>query len=180
MTPAAVVALVALVVIIVLMNIEAYISRSHEATLRARGAIEPADDVLPIMTWAYPACFTAMLVEGAMFGPPPGVHTVVGAAVFIAAKLLKFWAIASLGERWTFHVLVLPDAPLVSRGPYAFIRHPNYVAVVGELIGTAIVVGAPVTGVLSIVGFGLLLRRRIAVEERALGFEAEGHKRTSE
>jgi methyltransferase len=92
----------------------------------------------------------------------------LGAVTLVAAKLLKFWAIASLGDRWTFRVLIVPE-PLVATGPYAFVRHPNYIAVIGELLGFALLVGAPVAGAVSLVGFGALLRRRIAVEERALG-----------
>jgi isoprenylcysteine carboxyl methyltransferase (ICMT) family protein YpbQ len=48
-------------------------------------------------------------------------------------------------------------------------RHPNYIAVMGELVGVAMIVWAPVTGTLSVIGYGLLLRRKIAVEDRALG-----------
>ena len=85
------------------------------------------------------------------------------------AKALKYWAIASLGPRWTFRVLVPHDAPLVTSGPYMRLRHPNYVAVIGELAGFAILVGAIATGILSVAGFGVLLWRRIVVEEQALG-----------
>ena len=54
-------------------------------------------------------------------------------------------------------------------GPYRLINHPNYVAVMGELIGMAAVVWAPMTGVLAVVGFGLLIRARVRVEDRVLG-----------
>lgn len=168
MSPAAAVALITLTAVLFLMLVEARLSSLNEHTLRARGAVEPAGDVYRTMQWAYPACFVAMAVEGASFGAMPGARTVVGAALFVAAKALKFWAIASLGTRWTFRVLVLPGVPLVTRGPYGWLRHPNYVAVVGELLSVAVVVGAPVTGVLSVLGFGALIRRRIRVEEQAL------------
>ena len=55
-----------------------------------------------------------------------------------AAKALKFWAIASLGTRWTYKVLVMPGLPLVPTGPYRWLRHPNYVGVVGELVAMAL------------------------------------------
>jgi methyltransferase len=87
----------------------------------------------------------------------------------VLSKSLKAWAIASLGYRWTYRVFVLPGAPLVSHGPYAFLRHPNYVAVLGELVSMALLVGARLTGPVSLLFFGFLLRRRIAAEERALG-----------
>ena len=56
--------------------------------------------------------------------------------VFAGAKALKWWAIDTLGGAWTFRVIVVPDAPLVARGPYRWLRHPNYVGVLGEFIGT--------------------------------------------
>jgi len=91
-----------------------------------------------------------------------------GAVVFAAAKAIKYWAIATLGDRWTFKVLVLPGAPLVTGGPYRWLRHPNYVGVVGELVGAALMAYAPLAGAVSVLLFGVLLIARIRVEERAL------------
>jgi methyltransferase len=121
------------------------------------------------MRWAYPGAFVVMAIEGGLTGAPLGWQTSAGVALFVSAKALKVWAIRSLGPRWTYRVLVRPGAPLVTAGPYAFLRHPNYVAVVGELIGMALMVHATVTGVLMTMFFMELLRRRIAAEERALG-----------
>ena len=77
-------------------------------------------------------------------------------------------AIAALGPRWSFRVLVLPGAPLVTSGPYAYLRHPNYIAVVGEIVAFALIVGGWLTGIISLILFGALMRRRIAIEEAAL------------
>lgn len=148
---------------------ELYLSRRNERALRAAGAEEPPHDVYRAMAWAYPVSFAAMAVEGALAGPEPGGTTALGAAVFAAAKGIKYWAVASLGARWSFRVLVLRDAPLVTSGPYACLRHPNYVGVIGELVGMALLVGAPVAGTVATCGFAWLLRRRIAVEDEALG-----------
>ena len=157
-----------LAVVIVIMVGELRVSRRHEQALLRRGAIEPPDPVYPTMRWAYPATFVAMAIESSIAGPPAAAVAFGGAAVFVAAKALKFWAIATLAERWTFRVVVPPDAPLVTGGPYRWLRHPNYVAVVGELVGCALLLGARITGPVSLVLFGYLLRRRIAAEERAL------------
>jgi methyltransferase len=143
-------------------------SRVNESALRARGASEPAVDVYRVMAWVYPLIFVAMACEGIVRGPQSGRGIVAGLLILVLAKLLKFWAIATLGARWTFRVLIVRE-PLVAAGPYAFVRHPNYIAVIGEIVGFALLVDAPFTGVLSFVVFGELLRRRIAVEERALG-----------
>ena len=151
-----------------LMLFELWLSRRHERALRARGAVEPQDDPYVLMAWAYPAAFAAMVAEGAWRAPDPGAAAAAGLAIFVAAKTLKYWAVATLGPLWSFRVLVVDGAPLVSHGPYAWMRHPNYLGVMGELAGFALLAGAALAGVLSIVVFALLLRRRIAVEEAAL------------
>jgi methyltransferase len=161
------IAATALAVALLLMLAELRVSLRHERLLRARGASEPPDAVYSTMRWAYPAVFVAMAVEGMLFGPVPRRWVVAGIAVFAIAKLVKLWAITTLGERWTYKVLVLPGVPLVTGGPYRFVRHPNYVGVVGELVGMALITGARATGPLALVFFSWLLMRRIQAEERA-------------
>jgi methyltransferase len=140
----------------------------HERAQFARGGIEPAGDVYRVMRVAYPASFAAMILEGAIRGFPGREIVTLGLACFLAAKAIKWWAILTLGPAWTFRVIVVSGLPLVKRGPYRFVRHPNYVGVVGELIGVALMAGASVSGPVAVVLFGTLLKRRIAVEERAL------------
>jgi methyltransferase len=165
MIRAAIVALAAFVPMIA----EARRSRRHERILRALGAIEPSDDVYRVMQIAYPACFVAIAGEALLRDVPLGRSFAVGAVVFAAAKALKYWAIATLGDRWTFRVLVPPGRPLVTAGPYRLIRHPNYLGVAGELVGAALMAHAPIAGAASFVVFGALMLTRIRVEERALG-----------
>ena len=143
-------------------------SRDNERVLRRDGAAEPADDVYRAMAWVYPLSFVAMGLEGLLRGRTGAVVTIAGVTIFLLAKVLKYWAIATLGRRWTFRVLVPQNSTLVSGGPYAYLRHPNYVAVIGEIIGFALFAGATITGIAAVVVFGELLRRRIHVEERAL------------
>ena len=163
------VAVLTLGAVLLIMGGEAALSAFNERVLRERGAVSPPDDPITAMKWAYPACFVVMAVEGALFGPASPRVLALGLAIFGLSKALKMWVISTLGVRWTFRVLVVPGAPLVSHGPYAVMRHPNYLAVLGELAGMAMIVGAPVTGAASVIGYGLLLRRKIAVEDRALG-----------
>ena len=166
---ALIIALVTLLAVMLLMIGEAVLSSFNERVLRARGAIESDDPVLGTMRWAYPVSFVAMAVEGAMTGPSTPELLPIGLALFGVSKALKIWTIATLGVRWTFRILVLPDLPPKTNGPYAMLRHPNYAAILGELISVALIVWAPVTGVLALVGYSGLLRRKIAVEDRALG-----------
>jgi len=170
-------------VIIGLMLSEARISRANERALRAQGAIEPPGDVINVMAVLYPAAFLVMGAEGAWRaargatdspaadGP---VWAASGVLLFIASKVLKYWAIRSLGERWTFRVLVLPGRPLVTDGPYRYIAHPNYLAVIGELVGAAMMVGAQTTGPVMTGAFALVIWARLRVERRALQAAATG------
>lgn len=151
------------------MLIEARRSASNERALRAAGAVEPAGDVYAVMQVAYPACFGAMIAESWSSGRGFTRVAVFGAVIFVLAKALKYWAIHTLGDRWTFRVLVPPDAGRIVSGPYRFLRHPNYVGVAGELAGFALLAGAPYTGGTSVIFFGVLMLARIRVEERALG-----------
>ena len=169
MPPGPAIAALTLLAVLLVMLGENVLSTHNERVLRARGAVEPDGDVYKIMRLAYPLCFVAMAIEGAVMGPASRDRLAVGFAVFGLAKALKVWAISSLGVRWTFRVLVPPGETLIAHGPYALIRHPNYVAVLGELAGMALIVTAPVTGLLSLIVFGSLMWRRIAVEDRALG-----------
>jgi methyltransferase len=162
------IAVAALAVVLLFMAAELRLSMRHERLLRARGAVAVPDPVYATMRWAYPAVFVAMAVEGVLSGAAPSPVVAIGVVVFTAAKIIKMWAIATLGERWTYKVLVLPGVPLITAGPYQFVRHPNYVGVVGELIGMALMANARVTGPLGLVFFSWLLVRRIRAEDRAL------------
>jgi methyltransferase len=150
------------------MAAEARRATVNERAQRARGGVEPDGDVYALMRVAYPGAFAAMFVEGALRAATPRAVVLGGVSLFLAAKLLKWWAILSLGRFWTFRVIVVPGASLVRAGPYRWLRHPNYVAVLAELAGAALMTGAPVSGLAGIATFGWLLARRIAVEDRAL------------
>jgi methyltransferase len=163
------ISLLSLAVVLAMMLAELRVSRLHERALMRRGAIAPADPVFGTMRWAYPAVFVFMALEGAVAPGPVPTLRLLGIVVFAVGKLLKWWAMATLGERWTFKVLVVPGEDLIARGPYRFMRHPNYVGVVGELVGMALLTGARIMGPVGTLFFCWLLWRRIAAEERALG-----------
>jgi methyltransferase len=168
MTIAVAVPIIVLLAVLVMMLAELWLSTSNERVLLANGAVPADDPVYALMRIAYPGVFVAMALEGVMTGVAPGPLTFAGVALMFLAKALKFWAIASLGTRWTYKVLVMPGLPLVTSGPYQWMRHPNYVAVVGELIAMALMTHARVTGPLGTLLFGWLLWRRISAEERAI------------
>jgi methyltransferase len=159
-----------------MMLIEARRAARNERRQRARGGVVPAEDapVYKMMQVAYPGAFASMLAELVVRGgPSAGVFT-LGVAVFGAAKALKWWAIRELGPFWTFRVIVIPGVPLVNGGPYRYVRHPNYLGVLGELVGAALMTGAVTSGPIATAAFTALMARRIAVEQRALDAARNG------
>ena len=168
MIPGPIASLIVVVGVLLLMLVELQLSYFNERALRARGAVEPPDDPYRLMRLAYPGAFVAMGLEGATHGLNRDA-LLAGLVLLGGAKLLKFWVMATLRDRWTFKVLVPKDAPLVTAGPYRFVNHPNYVAVILELVAVALALAAPVTGLASVLLFVWILRRRMAVEDRALG-----------
>ena len=167
----------AFALVIGLMLAETRVSVRNERALRARGAVEPRGDVYFAMLILYPLAFGLMGIEGllrthapaqAAAGSSPPAWWLAGILLMVASKALKYWAIASLGDRWTFKVLVLPGLPLVRTGPYRYVNHPNYIAVVGELIAMALMMSARITGPVMILVFGVVLLMRLKVESGAL------------
>ena len=86
------------------------------------------------------------------------------------SQVLRWWCISSLGRRWNTRVIVLPHAPLVQRGPYRFMHHPNYVAVVAEGFALPMVHTAWLTAVGFTLANAVLLSVRIRVENSVLGY----------
>lgn len=174
MTHATVVAAV-VAVIFGMMLAEARVSRANERALLARGAIGPRADLFAVVAVLYPVLLIGMGIEGLQRpSRPVAPHEAApawflsGVLLFVASKALKYWAISALGARWTFRILVLPGAPLVRSGPYRFVTHPNFIAVIGELAGAAMMCGAVITGTAGVAVYSVVLWRRARLEERAL------------
>ena len=136
----------------------------------ARGGVESGRGHFPAMvalhTALLVACVVEVLVADRPFLPWLGWPAL---ALVVASQGLRWWCIATLGPRWNTRVIVVPDLPLVDRGPYRWLRHPNYVAVVVEGIALPLVHTAWVTAlVFTLLNAVLLARFRIPAEERAL------------
>jgi methyltransferase len=171
--PMATVDAVTLAVIVGLMLAETYRSRVNERALAARGAVRPEGDVWIWMAALYPLSFVLMGAEGIWRAEQASDLTALpwyfaGLGLFVAAKVLKYWAIRTLAERWSFRVMIVPGVPLVRGGPYRYLTHPNYVGVVGELVGTAMMMKAALVGPVMCLAFGIVLWGRVRFENRML------------
>ena len=152
--------------------VELWVSARHATVLRARGAVEHGHEHFPLFVILHAAFLVALPVEVLWLGAQPPVWWPACAVVAVFAEGLRWWAIRSLAERWNVRIWVLPGAPLVTRGPYRYLRHPNYVAVVLELLAVPLAFGAWRTALGASLANGALLLVRIRVEERALGLRA--------
>ena len=155
--------------VVVARLVELGVARRHLQWARQRGGAEFGAGHYPVMVLLHAGllvgCLVEVLVLRAPFVPALAVTML---ALLLAAHALRWWCIRSLGPQWNTRVVVVPGLPLVSRGPYRFLRHPNYVAVVAEGIALPLVHGAWVTAVVFTVCNAALLAVRIRVEERAL------------
>jgi methyltransferase len=90
-------------------------------------------------------------------------------ALFVLLEIVRIWVLASLGPRWTTRIIVLPEAPLVRRGPYRFVSHPNYAVVIGEIAVLPLVFGLWRVALVFTLLNAAILTIRISQENRALG-----------
>lgn len=100
------------------------------------------------------------LLHGFAFG--------ITAFILILAQLLRWSAILSLGFFWSVDIYEMKEHPIISSGPYSFLKHPNYLAVMTEFVFLPLLLGCPYTLVVGCIGNTLILHRRIQLEEEAL------------
>ena len=149
--------------------VELVVSKRNWAWSRDRGGSEFGAGHYPVMVTLHTALLAGCLVEVFAFGRPfiPALGWPM-LAVVIAAQVLRWWCITTLGHQWNTRVIVVPGADRVVGGPYRLIPHPNYVAVVIEGIALPLVHSAWLTAVVFTVLNAALLRTRIRVENAAL------------
>ena len=142
---------------------ELRLAERNKGRLLARGAVEHGRGHYPFIV-ALHASWLATLWWWAP-GRPISVPLLVLFALLQAGRV---WLIASLGERWTTRIIVLPGAPLVRRGPYRFVDHPNYVIVTAEIAVLPLVFGLVDIALVFSALNAVVLAIRIRAENRAL------------
>ncbi|MEL7059767.1 MAG: isoprenylcysteine carboxylmethyltransferase family protein [Acidobacteriota bacterium] len=160
----------ALVVAIALERVgELLLTRRNLARLKARGGKVVGDSHYPAMVAFHTSLLIAAPLEVFLLDRPflPWLGW-PALAVVVVTMALRYWAITTLGDRWTTRVVVVPGEGPVTGGPYRFLRHPNYLAVIFEVAALPLVHSAWIVALLGTIGNALVLRTRIGVEEKAL------------
>jgi methyltransferase len=148
---------------------ELVVSQRNRAWSRARGGIEFGARHYPAMVILHTGLLAGCVVEAIALHRPfiPALGWPM-LAIVLCAQGLRWWCIASLGRQWNTRVIVVPGAPRVTGGPYRFLSHPSYVAVVVEGLALPMVHTAWITAIVFTVLNAALLRTRINVENDAL------------
>ena len=148
---------------------ELVVSKRNAAWSFARGGVETGRGHYPPMvvlhTGLLAGCLIEPLVTHRGFSPALGWPMI---ALELAAQALRWWCITTLGPRWNTRVIVVPDLPLVDKGPYKYLRHPNYVAVVVEGAALPLAGSAWITAITFTCLNAVLLTVRLRCEVRAL------------
>lgn len=132
--------------------------------LLEEGAVEHAPEQYPYFVLLHASWLVAIVFSV----PPEAPVNGVWLAVYGLLQIARVWVMASLGRYWTTRIITVPGAPLVARGPYRFMRHPNYLVVAGEIAVLPLVFDLWLIAVLFTIANALLLRQRMAAEDEAL------------
>ena len=136
----------------------------NTAALKRDGAVEVGRSHYPLIVILH----AAWLVTIVAVAPPDARVDWYLLAAFVVLQVLRVWVLASLGPYWTTRIITKPGAPLVRRGPYRHVRHPNYLIVAGEIALLPLVFGEVTVAVVFTVLNGLVLALRIRQEDSAL------------
>ncbi|NEK15980.1 isoprenylcysteine carboxyl methyltransferase family protein [Rhizobium leguminosarum] len=142
---------------------ELVLARRNTAALLARGAREVAPEHYPVMVTLH-----AGWIIGLWLTAPGRPVALFWLLVFMGLQALRLWVLATLKDRWTTRIIILPGAPLVRSGPYRFLRHPNYAIVVGEIAALPLAFGLPLYAIVFSLLNALILHVRVKAENAAL------------
>ncbi|MDO8431557.1 MAG: isoprenylcysteine carboxylmethyltransferase family protein [Candidatus Binatus sp.] len=167
--------LILLSILVIERFFELDLARRNARNAFEHGAIEVGQAHYRVMV-AMHTLFIASCALEAIFFPthfsPAVAWIALGAE--LCAQLLRYWAVSTLGERWNTRIIVDPARTPVTGGPYRFMRHPNYLAVVIEIAAVPMIGGALVTAIVFSIANAFVLAVRIPAEERALGGAYQG------
>lgn len=148
---------------------ELWLTRRNARRLVERGGYEVGQGHYPWMALLHLGILVCSPLEVLLLGR--AFHPILGwtcLALVMLTMFLRYWAITTLGDRWTTRVFVVPgEAPRLG-GPYRYLRHPNYLAVIVEVLALPLIHGAWITAIVGSLANAWVLRTRIQTEERAL------------
>jgi methyltransferase len=149
--------------------LELVIAKNNEKWMKARGGVEAGSEHYKWFIYLHILFFMSIFLETTINANEQMlIFNYVYFLVFVAAQLARIWCIYSLGRFWNTKIIVLPRVALIKKGPYKFVKHPNYIIVAVELFIIPMLFGAFITAMVFPILHIMLLRIRIPAEEKAL------------
>jgi methyltransferase len=149
---------------------ELWLSRRNYNRALRRGGVEIGGPHYRVMVLIHVLFLGSCAIENAFHpAPVPLAVTALALAGAALAQILRYWAVFTLGERWNTRIVVMPGEEPVTQGPYRYLRHPNYLAVIIEFVCIPMIRGLWVTALVFSIANALILSVRIPSEERAMG-----------
>lgn len=148
--------------------IELFIAKRNEKWMLGQGAFEAGATHYPVMVMMHVTFFVSFLLEVVILGRAHSPFWMILLVIFLLTQAARIWCLLSLGKFWNTKIIILPGATVVRRGPYKWLRHPNYLIVTIELLVLPLLFGAYFTAVLFSLLNVCMLSVRIPAEEKAL------------
>lgn len=147
---------------------ELYIAKGNERWMKENGGIEYGRSHYPWIVVMHVGFFLVLIMEVVLFDKGLSRNWMLWGTLFLVAQAIRIWALTSLGKYWNTKIIVIPNATAVSKGPYKFIKHPNYVIVAIEILVIPLLFNAYFTaGLFTLLNLSMMAIR-IPAEERAL------------
>lgn len=162
-------------IVILQRLVELVVAKRNEKWMRSQGAFEAGAAHYPIMVTMHIAFFISLLAEVFLFDRSLSSIWIILLVIFLTAQVARIWCLTSLGKFWNTKIIILPGADVVQKGPYKWVRHPNYVIVTTELLVLPLIFGAYSTAIIFTLLNVWMLSVRIPAEEKALK-EATNYK----
>ncbi|MBV8515568.1 MAG: hypothetical protein JO260_09750 [Acidobacteria bacterium] len=165
-----VIAFIALLLIVAALRIiELRVSRNHQRAMMPHGATIVAEPLYPWLVAVHTLVLIGAAVEVVVLKRPflPALAATMF-VIFVAANLVRLWVMRTLGNHWNVQIMDSTRAGVITTGPFRFVRHPNYAAVIVEMITLPLIHTAWITAIFGTLGYLSVLMQRIPLEERAL------------
>lgn len=147
---------------------ELVLARNNEARMKKEGGLEFGMSHYPWIVLLHLGFFISLFAEYTFLNQTPSVYWEIWLSLFLLAQVGRVWVISSLGPYWNTKIIVMPSAEPVRRGPYKYVKHPNYVIVAVEIIVITLLFNAYLTAIIFSCLNAWMMSVRIPIEERAL------------
>ncbi|MDT8862455.1 isoprenylcysteine carboxyl methyltransferase family protein [Alkalihalobacillus sp. MEB130] len=157
-----------IMLIIVQRVVEVIIANRNARWIKSQGGYEVGNEHYKYIVAMHALFFISLLIEVTMIERNFVLWSVVPLFVFFLAQIGRVWALSSLGRFWNTRIMVLPGAKVIAKGPYRYLRHPNYAIVITELACLPLIFQAYWTAIVFTIVNAYILSIRINMEEQAL------------